>query len=165
MGQQRLTLAPPSLLLPHPPSCKHPSLTDVPELSDFGAEAEAEGGLLPETVSTLGQLAVHWEDFQGPGPSCDTPLVPSLSGLNFFIDKTGTTTPAHPSSSDGPLQSHTQLEALSDLLLTVNKRPLFSTDFPTFLCLEPLSKAERPSVHGGGAGVLSGTLPRARGAF
>ncbi|XP_070260349.1 kinesin-like protein KIF17 isoform X2 [Myotis yumanensis] len=28
---------------------QHPSLTDVPELSDFGAEAEAEGGLLPET--------------------------------------------------------------------------------------------------------------------
>ncbi|XP_036209005.1 kinesin-like protein KIF17 isoform X9 [Myotis myotis] len=28
---------------------QHPFLTDVPELSDFGAEAEAEGGLLPET--------------------------------------------------------------------------------------------------------------------
>ncbi|XP_054577321.1 kinesin-like protein KIF17 isoform X2 [Eptesicus fuscus] len=28
---------------------QHPSLTDVPELSDLGAEAEAEGGLLPET--------------------------------------------------------------------------------------------------------------------
>ncbi|XP_006094068.1 kinesin-like protein KIF17 isoform X2 [Myotis lucifugus] len=28
---------------------QHPSLTDVPELSDFGAEDEAEGGLLPET--------------------------------------------------------------------------------------------------------------------
>ncbi|XP_015412779.1 PREDICTED: kinesin-like protein KIF17 isoform X1 [Myotis davidii] len=28
---------------------QHPSLTDVPELSDFGAEAEAEGGPLPET--------------------------------------------------------------------------------------------------------------------
>ncbi|EPQ03624.1 Kinesin-like protein KIF17 [Myotis brandtii] len=34
---------------------QHPSLTDVPELSDFGAEAEAEGSLLPETEADLDQ--------------------------------------------------------------------------------------------------------------
>ncbi|XP_045439800.1 kinesin-like protein KIF17 [Pipistrellus kuhlii] len=48
-GQQRLTVAPLSLLLSHLPPCKHPSLTDVPEPGDLGAEAEVEGGLLPET--------------------------------------------------------------------------------------------------------------------
>lgn len=158
MGQQRLTLAPPSLLLPDPPSCKHPSLTDVPELSDFGAEAEAEGGLLPETVSTLGPLAVHWEDFQGPVLPVALHLSPPSPASIFSFKKQG----QPPQLIRRPIAKPYTAGGAVRPLINLNKRPLFSRDF---LCLEPLSKAERPSVHGGSAGVLSGTPLRAGGHF
>ncbi|CAK6440712.1 unnamed protein product [Pipistrellus nathusii] len=60
---------------------QHPSLTDVPEPSDLGAEAEAEGGLLPETEADPGPEGDKdkaWAAEPGGGPEAEAlPLLPT----------------------------------------------------------------------------------------
>nr|KAF6382349.1 kinesin family member 17 [Pipistrellus kuhlii] len=60
---------------------QHPSLTDVPEPGDLGAEAEVEGGLLPETEADPGlegDKDKAWAAEPGGGPEAEAlPLLPT----------------------------------------------------------------------------------------
>ncbi|XP_059546893.1 kinesin-like protein KIF17 isoform X1 [Myotis daubentonii] len=69
---------------------QHPSLTDVPELSDFGAEAEAEGGLLPETEADLGQEGDKDEVLAAePGGGPEAEVQPQLAMTSSRRDSVG----------------------------------------------------------------------------